>query len=110
MKAQMKTTANTRNTRALRRSLDKINKELSRTKQNAKSFRTAVFKAKKDYSIQLNTEKTDNDILRKSLRNFSVTCRNQQKELRMLKVYMKQHALWRNVELSLRYKFNLLFF
>ena len=85
MKTQMKTTVNTRTTRALRRSLVQLNKELSRTKQNAKSFRTAVFKAKKYYSIQLNTEKTENDILRKSLRNFSVTCRNQQKELRMLR-------------------------
>lgn len=73
---------NMRDMRALRRSLEKVTRQLRHTERNAAAFKKMAFAAEKEYKRR---QQADAEILRNSLRNFSVPFYKQKKENQRLK-------------------------
>jgi len=79
--------------RAITRELIKTKKELSKTTQNDLVFKKMVFAVKKKYDRELKVTRDENNIFRKSLKNWSNGFYTQRKEIKKLKSYIRRQKL-----------------
>jgi len=79
--------------RTLARELSKTKNELSSNTKNDLEFKKMVFMAKKKYDHELKITRNENNIFRKSLKNWSNGFYTQKKEIKKLKRYIKHQVM-----------------